>query len=131
MGILPRYRGLNVSDWAAFSGDPVGCTVHLIDEGIDTGDIVCTREVDIRGVRTIAELRERVDTEQLELLGRVLRWILGTGRLPEVRRQAREEGVQHHRMHRELASQLQAEFGENACRPTTSATVAEAHASAG
>jgi methionyl-tRNA formyltransferase len=30
MGLLPGYRGINVAEWAALEGAPVGCTVHLI-----------------------------------------------------------------------------------------------------
>ena len=40
MSILPLYRGMNVGEWAAFNGHRNGCTVHLLDEGIDTGEIL-------------------------------------------------------------------------------------------
>src|SRR6185312_824748 len=50
MGILPRYRGMNVAEWACLEGNPVGCTVHLVNAGIDTGDIVAVDEVDTRSL---------------------------------------------------------------------------------
>ena len=42
VGITPRYRGVHGGYWALASGDPNRCgvTVHKIDKGIDTGDIV-------------------------------------------------------------------------------------------
>jgi folate-dependent phosphoribosylglycinamide formyltransferase PurN len=42
VGITPRYRGVHGGYWALASGDPDHCgvTVHRIDKGIDTGDIV-------------------------------------------------------------------------------------------
>jgi hypothetical protein len=42
VGITPRYRGVHGGYWALASGDPNHCgvTVHKIDKGIDTGDIV-------------------------------------------------------------------------------------------
>jgi folate-dependent phosphoribosylglycinamide formyltransferase PurN len=42
VGITPRYRGVHGGYWALASGDPDHCgvTVHKIDKGIDTGDIV-------------------------------------------------------------------------------------------
>lgn len=40
-GALPFYRGRNPLNWAIINGDKqFGITVHYVDEGIDTGDIV-------------------------------------------------------------------------------------------
>ena len=41
-GITPRYRGVHGGYWALAEGRPelVGTTVHLVDEGIDTGGIL-------------------------------------------------------------------------------------------
>lgn len=107
MGLLPRYRGMNVAEWAALQRDPVGCTVHLMDAGIDTGDILCVRRVDVSTARNISELRDLVDEAQLKLLGEVLRYILLTGKLPETRVQEAEEGVQFFQMHDDLKDHLE------------------------
>ncbi len=41
-GITPRYRGVHGGYWALFEGRPdlVGTTVHVVDEGIDTGSVL-------------------------------------------------------------------------------------------
>ena len=41
-GITPLYRGVHGGYWALVSGRPeeVGTTVHLIDQGIDTGAVL-------------------------------------------------------------------------------------------
>ncbi|OOE32065.1 formyl transferase [Salinivibrio kushneri] len=40
-GALPFYRGRNPLNWALINGDSsFGITVHYVDEGIDTGDII-------------------------------------------------------------------------------------------
>lgn len=40
-GALPFYRGRNPLNWAIINGEKqFGITVHFVDEGIDTGDIV-------------------------------------------------------------------------------------------
>ena len=41
-GITPAYRGVHGGYWALYKGDKknLGVTVHHVDEGIDTGDIV-------------------------------------------------------------------------------------------
>ncbi|HUU28951.1 MAG TPA: formyl transferase [archaeon] len=43
-GILPKYRGNNPVEWALLYGDPLGVTIHFMDKGIDTGDLVLCRE---------------------------------------------------------------------------------------
>lgn len=41
-GITPKYRGSNGAYWALYNrdGENAGVTVHLVDEGIDTGNIL-------------------------------------------------------------------------------------------
>jgi hypothetical protein len=41
-GITPRYRGVHGGYWALAEGNPdlVGTTIHVLDEGIDTGGII-------------------------------------------------------------------------------------------
>lgn len=113
MGVLPRYRGMNVAEWAAFNGDPVGCTVHLIDRGIDTGRIICARVLDVSGIGSIAALRACVDEQQIELLGEVLRTILVSGDLPPTRSQACSEGRQYFAMHSEVRATLEKELRDS------------------
>ncbi len=114
MGLLPDYRGVHVAEWAGFNGDPVGCTVHLIDPGIDTGDILCTRIVDPLGARSIAALRARVDDAQVALLGEVVRHVWHTGALPPRHPQPREAGRQYFTLHPELAAVLERELATGA-----------------
>jgi methionyl-tRNA formyltransferase len=47
-GLLPRYRGPYSEFWAYYneSLSDIGTTIHLIDRGIDTGDILNTVTVD-------------------------------------------------------------------------------------
>ncbi len=120
MGILPGYRGMNVTEWAAWNGDPVGCTVHLIDTGIDTGDILVTRAVDVSRAGDIAELRKLVDASQIELLGEVVQYILSEGHLPPRRSQTAPEGLQYFRMHPALVEKLNSRLAGRRSRSTTS-----------
>lgn len=41
-GITPQYRGMNGGYWAMAAGDPknFGGTVHLVDDGVDTGAVI-------------------------------------------------------------------------------------------
>ena len=45
-GNLPFYRGRNVLNWALINGEKkFGITVHFIDKGIDTGDIIIQKKM--------------------------------------------------------------------------------------
>jgi methionyl-tRNA formyltransferase len=46
-GITPHYRGANGAYWALFNNDRDNCgvTVHLVDEGIDTGNIIAQANI--------------------------------------------------------------------------------------
>jgi hypothetical protein len=61
LGVLPRYRGMNVAEWAALEGGPVGCTVHFIDAGIDTGPILLVRMLDVSAAKSVQEVRRVVN----------------------------------------------------------------------
>jgi methionyl-tRNA formyltransferase len=41
-GLSPRYRGSDCTFWALYNHefDQVGCTLHFIDPGIDTGELI-------------------------------------------------------------------------------------------
>lgn len=125
MGVLPRFRGVNVSEWARLLGSAVGCTVHLVDPGIDTGDIVCVRLIATDRVPSIADLRNRVDEAQIELLGEVIQWIQNAGTLPPHRAQQPDEGVQFFTMHADLRALLEEELLNDAGRPAVPGDRAE------
>jgi methionyl-tRNA formyltransferase len=55
--LLPRYRGLSGINWAVINGEQkTGLTVFWVDEGIDTGDILLQKEVQISPKETTGEL---------------------------------------------------------------------------
>ncbi len=59
--LLPKYPGLDVQRRALEAGEKEsGCTVHLVDEGTDTGPIVLQRRVPILPGDTEASLSARI-----------------------------------------------------------------------
>ena len=47
-GKLPFYRGRNILNWALINDEKeFGITVHFIDEGIDTGDVILQKTFNI------------------------------------------------------------------------------------
>ena len=59
--LLPKYRGLDTHKRAIEAGDPVsGCSVHLVTEELDAGDVVAQAEVAIEAGDTETSLEARV-----------------------------------------------------------------------
>jgi methionyl-tRNA formyltransferase len=103
-GALPQYRGMNVIEWAVFEGSAPRITVHFVDPGVDTGDIVADERVPVHLGDTLATVRERASAQQVFLLARTVTSVM-RGSFPR-RPQQPEEGCQYFSMHpalREIA----------------------------
>jgi hypothetical protein len=50
-GLSPEYRGADCTFWALYNGEPekIGCTLHWIDAGIDTGGLIAHISPEIHG----------------------------------------------------------------------------------
>ena len=59
--LLPKYRGAAPIQWAIINGEKkTGVTTMLMDEGLDTGDMLMTTETDIGAEETAEELFDRL-----------------------------------------------------------------------
>jgi methionyl-tRNA formyltransferase len=55
--ILPRYRGASAINWAVINGETqTGLTIFWVDQGIDTGDILLQKTVDVGPSETTGEV---------------------------------------------------------------------------
>ena len=71
--LLPKYRGLDTHARALAAGDPVsGCSVHLVTEELDAGEVLGQAEVQIAHDDTPATLEERVLAAEHNLYPKVL-----------------------------------------------------------
>ena len=75
---LPYNRGANPNVWSIVEGTPAGVTLHYIDSGIDTGDIIAQRNVEVEPVDTGQSLYHRLEHACLELFAQT--WPLVRGR---------------------------------------------------
>lgn len=76
--LLPSFPGRESQRQALAYGVKVaGCTVHLVDSGVDSGPIVAQRAVPVRDDDTLEDLERRILRQEHELyplaLGRLLR----------------------------------------------------------
>jgi methionyl-tRNA formyltransferase len=58
-GVLPAYRGMNVAEWSILNDDPVGISVHFVDAGVDTGDIVAREPINVAAGDSLQSVREK------------------------------------------------------------------------
>ncbi len=101
-GILPQYRGVDSRRWAILEGGPVGVTAHLVNPGVDTGDILARRELELKPGDTIGTISERnYYLNKWQTLVEALLQIQGGVAQPTPQRP--EEGRQYFWMHPKLA----------------------------
>jgi phosphoribosylglycinamide formyltransferase-1 len=71
--LLPKYRGLDTHRRAIEAGDAVsGCSVHLVTEELDAGEVLGSAEVAIAPGDTPATLEQRVLAAEHGLYPRIL-----------------------------------------------------------
>lgn len=79
--LLPSFPGLEAWTQALDYGVKVtGCTVHLVDQGIDTGPIVAQKAVSVSPKDTTASLHERIQEAERRLYPAALQQLL-TGQI--------------------------------------------------
>lgn len=71
--LLPAFPGVGAVQQALDAGVKVaGCTVHLVDEGVDTGPILAQRAVEVRPGDTAATLQARIQAVERVLYVEVI-----------------------------------------------------------
>jgi phosphoribosylglycinamide formyltransferase-1 len=79
--LLPAFPGVRAVEQAVEHGVKVfGVTVHLVDEGIDTGPIVLQRAVELPGASDVAAVHARLRPIEHELLPRAVA-LMAAGRV--------------------------------------------------
>ena len=76
--LLPSFPGAHAVRDAVESGVKVtGCTIHIVDEGVDTGPIIAQCPVAVRDGDTVESLHERIKEHErtllVDVLGRIVR----------------------------------------------------------
>ncbi|MGZ6236857.1 MAG: methionyl-tRNA formyltransferase [Syntrophales bacterium] len=67
--LLPKYRGAAPINWALIRGEEkTGVTIMLMDEGMDTGDILMQEETAIEPMETFGNLNDRLAVMGAKLL---------------------------------------------------------------
>jgi phosphoribosylglycinamide formyltransferase-1 len=71
--LLPKFPGIEAWKQALAAGEKTtGCTVHYVESGIDTGEIIAQREAPISPSDTPATLHERIQLAEHALYPSVI-----------------------------------------------------------
>ncbi len=74
-GLLPMLRGSASVGWALYKDLPQGATTHYVSPGIDTGDIIVSRELPVHRGDTYQSINSRMPTLAGELLAEAIQSI--------------------------------------------------------
>lgn len=81
--LLPKYRGAAPINWAIVNGETTtGATSMRIDAGMDTGEILLQREMEIGPSETAPELAARMSEMGAPLMAETLRGLAGGTIIP-------------------------------------------------
>lgn len=104
-GLSPEYRGADCTFWALYNGEPdkVGCTLHYINAGIDTGSLIAHVSPEVRPQDGELELFWRAVRDSAEIYAEFVDRVAagerfgvaqpGKGRLYQVK----DRGLRHER----------------------------------
>ena len=91
-GYLPYNRGAYPNVWSIVDATPAGVTLHYVDDGVDTGDIIARREIAVEPVDTGKSLFEKLEAGALRLFQET--WpLVASGRAPRTPQNPSEGSV--------------------------------------
>ena len=65
--LLPYNRGTYPNVWSIVEGTPAGATVHYMDAGVDTGDVITRLEVSVEPIDTGESLYRKLERACVDL----------------------------------------------------------------
>ena len=72
--LLPKFKGLNTHSRVLRSGERyTGCSVHLVNAELDSGDIILQKKVLIKKKETVNSLRKKVLKQEHKLYSEAIR----------------------------------------------------------
>lgn len=78
--LLPAFPGLEAWKQALDAGvSETGCTVHFVDEGMDTGPMILQESVPVLADDTAESLHARIQVLERQLYPAAIRKLIGAG----------------------------------------------------
>lgn len=95
-GWLPDYRGWDALRWAILKNGIKGVTIHFIDKGIDTGDIILQEKIDSTIFKNFNQIFDFALNLRLELYDSAIT-LINQGEYPRIK-QIKKPGSLYKRM---------------------------------
>lgn len=73
LGLLPQIRGMNAAEWNVLLNLPQAVSIHFIDSGIDTGNVLDKVYYNVGTIKSRKELRIRALEEGAKAITEVVR----------------------------------------------------------
>ncbi len=96
-GYLPDFRGVSTAEWSVYFTGQVYITTHIVDPGVDTGDILKRKPIPLTREDSIASMRLKCREHSVELILDTFK-DLESGDY-KTHKQTAEEGKQYFQMH--------------------------------
>lgn len=74
-GYLPDVKGNNPYIWAIINELPQGCSIHFIDENVDTGDVILRERIDPETCKSYTDLLRKINYLCADLMVEAVRQI--------------------------------------------------------
>lgn len=75
--LLPAFPGLDAQHQALVHGVKItGCTVHFVDENLDSGPILLQSAVSVLDTDTLEALSARILAEEHKIYSEAISWVL-------------------------------------------------------
>ena len=109
MGSMPRYRGMNVIEWAVYEDQPTEVSVMIMNKSIDGGDEIMQAHIDTKGAKNIHDLREKGFIHCYQTMAKAIdQYSKG-----EISKKPQPKGGRYYyRMHPILAKQLESKLNK-------------------
>lgn len=106
IAVLPYVRGRSCVEYSVLFGFPIAATVHFIDEGIDTGDIINVYTYDLKGsrIKSIADIKNYLIRRGDQRMIDSINILLSKSRLPY--KNIYDKGLQYYSIHKLLKSYI-------------------------
>ena len=107
-GIIPAVRGLDAFKWCIYDQQPLGITLHYIDQEVDKGEIISIVPTSVYKTDSIESLARRHYENELDVTSNFERYLSH----PVNEYASIPEGDQHMRMGREKEVELEDRFNQ-------------------
>lgn len=81
-GILPKYRGVFCDLYALHENRPAGITIHKMDEKIDEGEILYTKQISNNSEKNYINYLSKTGQEEATQVIKLINYIEQNGKLP-------------------------------------------------